>query len=242
MADYQFADAHCHLDSCAGALLPHALYITCGTSHETNLKNLRIVQQNENAYLCAGISPQEAMKHPDIQIVLQAWEEAITTSIADSGKLVAIGEIGLDYHWAKTEEEKHLQQECFVSMLQLAEKLSLPVVIHSRDAEEQVLDIVKNFNLEYMMHCFSGKAETAAAAVAHKGIISIPPIMNSERKKFTAITPLEKLVAESDAPGIGKAPEAALESIKMIAEIRQLDVAAVQKATLLNTVSFFKIK
>jgi len=242
MADYQFADAHCHLDSCAGVLLPHALMITCGTSHETNLRNLRIAQQNDNVYLCAGISPQEAMKHPDIQIVLQAWEEAITAAIADSGKLVAIGEIGLDYHWAKSEEEKHLQQECFVSMLQLAEKLSLPVVIHSRDAEERVLDIMRNFNLEYMMHCFSGKAETAMAAVAHKGIISIPPVRNKEREQFIRDIPLEKLVAESDAPGIGKTPEAALESIKMIAEIKGLDEAAVRKATLLNTISFFKIK
>lgn len=242
MDGYQFADAHCHLDSCAGGLLPHALYITCGTSHETNLKNLRIAQQNENAYLCAGISPQEAMRHRDVKIALPEWEEEISTAIADSGKLVAIGEIGLDYHWAKSEEEKHLQQECFVSMLQLAERLSLPVVIHSREAEEQVLDIVRNFNLDYMMHCFSGKAETAAAAVAHRAIISIPPVMNSERKKFIAVTPLERLVAESDAPGIGKSPEAALESIKMIAEIKQLDAAAVQKATLLNTASFFRIR
>ncbi|MCX6772763.1 MAG: TatD family hydrolase [Candidatus Micrarchaeota archaeon] len=242
MNEYSFADAHCHLDSCSGVLLPHVLMITSGTSHETNLKNLHISQQNDNVYLCAGISPQEAMKHKQIKIVIQEWEETISTQIKDSGRLVAIGEIGLDYHWAKTDEERYLQQECFISQLQLAERLALPVVIHSRDAEEQCLDILKNFNLNYMMHCFSGKSETAAAAVAHKGIISIPPMRNSERKKFIASLPLEKLVAESDAPGIGKTPEATLESIKMIAEIKALPEEQVRKQTLLNTVSFFGIK
>ena len=242
MAEYQFADAHCHLDACAGVLLPHALMVTCGTSHEINLKNLRIAQQNGNVYLCAGISPQEAMKHKDIKIVLGEWEDAIAGQIADSGKLVAIGEIGLDHHWAKSEEEKFLQQECFVSQLQLAERLGLPAVIHSRDAEEACLDIVRNFNLPYMMHCFSGSSEAALAAASGRGIISIPPISGKERKRFISELPIEKLVAESDAPGIGKSPEAALESIKMIAEIRGMEEAAVQKQTLLNTVAFFGIK
>lgn len=242
MNEYSFADAHCHLDSCSGVLLPHVLMITSGTSHETNQKNARIAQQNENVYLCAGISPQEAMKHPDIKIVLQEWEEAIATAIKDSGRLVAIGEIGLDYHWATTDEHKHLQYECFISQLQLAERLQLPVVIHSRDAESECLDTVKNFNLNYMMHCFSGKADVAAAAASHRGIISIPPMRNSERKKFIRDTPLEKLVAESDAPGIGKTPEATLESIKMIAEIKELPEEQVKKQALLNTISFFGIK
>ena len=137
---------------------------------------------------------------------------------------------------------KRLRLERRISQLQLAERLSLPVVIHSRDAEAECLDIVKNFNLPYMMHCFSGKAETAAAAAVHKGIISIPPLRSSERKKFIRDTPLEKLVCESDAPGIGKTPEAALESIRMIAEIKQLPEDAVKKQTLLNTITFFNIK
>ena len=85
MAEYQFADAHCHLDACAGVLLPNALMVTAGTSHETNLKGLRIARESPNVYLCAGISPQEAMKHKDIKIVLVEWEDAIAGEIADSG-------------------------------------------------------------------------------------------------------------------------------------------------------------
>lgn len=245
MQEYLFADAHCHLESCSGVLLQNALLITSGYSHESNLKNARLVRTRENAYLCAGIAPQEAMKHKDVKIKLVEWEEAIAGKIADTGKLVAIGEIGLDYHWAKTEEERFLQQECFISQLQLAERLGLPIVVHSRDAEEACIDIVKNFNLPFMLHCFSGKSETAIAAAASegaRGIVSIPPLRSKERRQFIRGLPLVKLVAESDAPYIGKTPEAALESIKMIAEIKGLQVEQVQKQALLNTINFFRIK
>ncbi len=241
MPSYRFADAHCHLESCAGVLLPHVLLITSGYSHESNLKNARLAREYENVYLCAGIAPQEAMKHPDIKIRLVEWEEAISTTVADTGKLVAIGEIGLDYHWASNDEQKHLQYECFISQLQLAERLALPVVIHSRDAEAECLDILGNFNLPFMLHCFSGKSELASAAAGSNGIISVPPMRSSERKQFIRGLPLEKLVAESDAPSIGKSPEAALESIKMIAEIKELPEEAVMAQTLRNTAGFFKI-
>ncbi len=242
MNEYSFADAHCHLESCSGVLLPHILHITSGYSAESNLKNARIVRQYDNAYFCAGIAPQEAMKHKDVKILLVEWEDAISGAIADSGKLVAIGEIGLDYHWAKTDEERFLQQECFISQLQLAERMQLPVVIHSRDAEGECLEILKNFNLNYMMHCFSGKSETALAAAAHKGVVSIPPLRSKERKQFIRDLPLEKLLTESDAPYIGKAPSDTLESIKMIAEIKELPLETVQKQTLMNTIEFFKIR
>lgn len=239
MPIYSFADAHCHADSMAGGFPAHILHITSGYSHESNLKNARIAEGNENIYLCAGIAPQEAMKHKDVKIMLGEWEEAI----AKLPKLVAIGEIGLDYHWAKTEEERFLQHECFISQLVLAERLSLPVVVHSRDAEEKCLEILSNFNLPFMMHCYSGSAQTAAAAAATgRGIISVPPMHNKERKKCIRDLPLEKLMVESDAPYIGKTSEDTMESIKMIAEIKQVGEEAVREQTLKNTVFFFQIK
>ena len=239
MPDYDFADAHCHLDSVAGGFLPTILHITCGYSDKANQRNGKIVQENANAYLCAGIAPQEAMKYPDIKIKLNEWEE----TIAALPKLVAIGEIGLDYHWAKTEEEKFLQHECFISQLVLAERLGLPVVVHSRDAEAMVLDILGNFNLKCMLHCFSGSADQAQAAVAGgRAVVSVPPLRNKERRKFIRDLPLEKLLAESDAPYIGKAPSDTLEAIKTIAEIKELELEAVKKQLLLNTIAFFGVK
>ncbi|MFA6214586.1 MAG: TatD family hydrolase [Candidatus Micrarchaeia archaeon] len=236
---WEFADAHCHLDSCAGGFLPTILHITCGYSQKSNARNGQIASDNANAYLCAGIAPQEAMKHPDVKIKLTEWEE----EIAALPKLVAIGEIGLDYHWAKTEEERFLQHECFISQLVLAERLGLPVVVHSRDAEAQVIEILSNFNLRCMLHCFSGKAEQAQSAVAGgRAVVSVPPLRSKERRQFIRDLPLEKLLAESDAPYIGKSPSDALEAIKMIAEIKGMDIEAVKRQLLLNTVTFFGIK
>lgn len=242
MANYSFADAHCHLESCSGLPRADVLHITSGYSHESNLKNLRIARQHENVFLCAGIAPQEAMKHKDIKILLVEWEEEIASTIADSGKLVAIGEIGLDYHWGKTPEERFLQHEAFVSQLVLAERLGLPALIHSRDAEAECLEIVKNFNLDYVMHCFSGSAEQAKAAVARRGWVSVPPLRSKERRQFVRDLPLERLLAESDAPYIGKSPSDALEAIKMVAEIKGMEAEAVKKQLLLNTIAFFRIK
>ncbi|MCX6770951.1 MAG: TatD family hydrolase [Candidatus Micrarchaeota archaeon] len=239
MTEYDFADAHCHLDQCAGGFLPTILHITCGYSQKSNERNAHIASENANAYLCAGIAPQEAMKYPDVKIKLIEWEE----TIAALPKLVAIGEIGLDYHWAKTEEERFLQHECFISQLVLAEKLGLPVVVHSRDAEAHVLEILGNFNLRCMLHCFSGSAQQAqAAAAGGRAVVSIPPMRSKERRKFIRDLPLVKLLAESDAPYIGKSPSDALEAIKTIAEIKGQDAEAVKKQLLLNTISFFGIK
>jgi len=238
MTGYDFADSHCHLESCPGMIAPQVLHITSGYSQQSNERNAHIAEENANVYLCAGIAPQEAMKHPDVKIRLVEWEE----KIASLPKLVAIGEIGLDYHWAKTPEEKHYQHEAFVSQLVLAERLGLPVVIHSRDAEEDCLEIVKNFNLQYMMHCFSGSNEQAQSACAHRGVVSVPPLRSKDRKQFIRDLPLEKLLAESDAPYIGKAPSSALEAIKTIAEIKGLAEDAVKRQLLQNTIAFFKIK
>ena len=238
MSDYLFADAHCHAASVPGGFLPHILHITSGYSHESNLQNSRVASEYENMYLCAGIAPQEAMRHQDIKIKLVEWED----EIQKLPKLVAIGEIGLDYHWAKTDEERFLQHECFISQLQLAERLNLPVVIHSRDAEEKCLEILQNFNLPFMMHCFSGKSEVAKAAADRGAMISVPPLRNKERRVYIRDLALENFVVESDAPYIGKTPADTMESIRMISEIKVIDEAKVMSQTLQNTMSFFKIQ
>lgn len=241
MEEYAFADAHCHLESCACPIPSDVLIITCGTSHETNLRNAKIASEHPNVYLCAGISPQEAMKHKQVKVALVEWEETIEKGIAQSGKLVGIGEIGLDYHWGKTEEEKYLQHECFISQLQLAERLGLPVVVHSRQAEKECVEILENFNLRYLLHCFSGDVATAKQATSSKGWVSVPPLKSGRRAEMVSVLPKERILAESDAPAIGKFPHDALEGIKIIAEAKSLPLEQAKHLTLFNTISFFNI-
>ncbi|MEM4348323.1 MAG: TatD family hydrolase [Candidatus Anstonellaceae archaeon] len=241
MEGYTFADAHCHVESCSGPIPPDILIISCGTSHQTNLRNAKIAQEHPNVYICAGISPQEAIRHKQIKVSLVEWEEAIEKEIAPAGKLVGIGEIGLDYYWGKTEEEKYLQHECFISQLQLAERLGLPVVVHSRQAEKECVEILENFNLHYLLHCFSGDAATAAQATSKNGWISVPPLRSGRRKELISLIPPERILAESDAPAIGKSPSDTFESIKLIAEAKNWSVEEAKYRTLFNTISFFNI-
>ena len=239
MPAYLFADAHCHLESCTGIVRPDILHITCGYSMGSCRRNSQICLQHENAFLVAGIAPQEAMKHKEVKVKLAEWEDEISRL----PKLVGIGEIGLDYHWAKTEEERFLQHEAFISQLVLAERLWLPVVVHTRDAEAECLEILRNFSLPVMLHCFSGTAEQALSIVSTPGrtIISVPPRQSKERKRFMRDLPIERLVPESDAPYIGKEPSDALESIKMMASIREASEDDIRAETLKTTALFFKI-
>jgi TatD DNase family protein len=239
MPVYKFCDAHCHLESVAGGFSQDILHITSGYSIDSCRRNAAIAKDNENVFLTAGIAPQEAMNHKEIKVLLSQWEDEISRFT----KLVAIGEIGLDYHWAKTEEERFLQHEAFISQLVLAERLGLPVVVHTRDAEAQCIDILRNFNIPFMLHCFSGTNEQAKLAISQnaRAIVSIPPLRNKERKQFIRDLPLDRLVAESDAPYIGKTPSDAMESIKMIAEIKGVSEDDARAATLRNSALFFKI-
>ncbi len=224
--------------------------ILVGSEVKTSKRALECANKYEKGvYAAVGLHPmrthEQKVGGDDYDFTARCGEFSydVYEKLAQFKKTVAVGEIGLDYHWAKTEEERFLQHECFISQLVLAEKLGLPVVVHSRDAEAHVLEILGNFNLRYMLHCFSGTAEQAQAAVAGgRAVVSIPPMRSKERKKFIRDLPLVKLLAESDAPYIGKSPSDTLEAIKTIAEIKEQDVEAVKKQLLLNTIAFFGIK
>jgi TatD DNase family protein len=242
--EFDFADAHCHLDSIIFSydkkINEKILYITSGYSESSNEKNMEISQKYPNVFFTAGISPQEANKYENIEQKIMEWEEELF-KMAKNKKLVAIGEIGLDYHFGKTEEERSRQLDCFYFQLHLAEKLSLPVVIHSRDAEKECIEILENFSLNYMLHYFSGKAEMARKAEEGKGFLSIPPIKSKERKKIIGQISLDKILCESDAPAAGKMPEDTIESIKMVAEIKKIELEETKKQILKNTISFFRL-
>jgi TatD DNase family protein len=252
-------DAHCHLDSipqfqkgggkdgkaaydaafCAG-LASKMLLITSGYSHESNIANSVLSQQYKNVYCCLGISPQHAQQYSHESLLHGKWEDFIKKR--KGAKLVAIGEVGLDYKWGKTEEEKTRQKACFLRMIGLSSKMGLPLVIHSRDAESACLDTLQSEGAKkFMMHCFGGSAEEAKRAIGLGGIISIPPIRSKERKKVIKEAGIENLVVETDAPYIGKLPTDASKSISMVAEHLGIGEARAAEAALENTKKFFSI-
>jgi TatD family hydrolase len=241
-------DAHCHLCDMPNFTLPESmLCVTSGYSHESNLKNAQLVKADKTGriFCIMGIAPQTAQRIGNIEAELGKSISFIRdcNSRKDETRLVAIGEIGLDNHWGKTGEDRRRQKFCFEKMLELAGELHLPIVIQSRDAETEVLDALADSGWcsPFLMHCFAGKLEEAERALNMGSLISIPPIKSKERKKIMRDAPLSSLLAETDAPYIGKTLNDINLSLQMIAEAKGTGLGEAAEATYENARKFFAI-
>ena len=234
-------DSHCHLDSQSPPFPKGMIMVTAGYSVGSSKKNLEIARSNQGVYCCVGIAPQEAQKfatEAELEAAIGKIEGII--EIKDP-KIVAIGEIGLDFHWAKDELQKEMQRKCFGAMLAIANERNLPVVVHCREAMSETLRMLEISGVRFMMHCFSGSEEEAKRALDMGGMISIPPLRSKGRKKVIKLVALERLVAETDSPAIGKTPGAVRESVAMIAEHRGITPDLAENAVYYNACRFFGI-
>jgi TatD DNase family protein len=232
-------DAHCHLDSFHNlqqiiddSKKELEAIITCGFSMESNQKAINISKEYEGfVFPVVGIAPQTAMKMKN-----KDWEMEIPDAT------VAIGEIGLDWHWAKTQEEKELQKECFLYFLKLAAEIDLPVVIHSREAHDEVFSILgEQPSGKVMLHCFTGSLEHAKLAETNGWVLSFPPIPSRSRSEVAQKLNV-KLVVESDAPYIGRFPLDTAKSVELIAAAKGKKKEEVAAETAMVTKEFFGLK
>ena len=147
--------------------------------------------------------------HP--QEVTPAWREewnTIEAAIrAHAHELVAIGEIGLDYHYEPTYKPE--QQELFRLQLDLAQELDLPVMIHNRDATEDTLKILKEAHVRGVVHCFNGSKETAQQILdmgLYLGIGGVLTFKNCKLYETLEVVPLDRIVLETDGPYLAPTP------------------------------------
>ena len=164
-------------------------------------KVLEIANNNENIFAMLGIFPSEAKTYTD------EVEEKIRANV---DKIVAIGEIGLDYYWDKSFVE--LQKEVFAKQIRLANELNLPIAVHDRDAHKDSFDIIKSENKssDVLFHCFSGSVEFMKECVKQGWYIALGGVVtfkNAVKMKDVAKeVPLEKLVLETDSPYLTPVP------------------------------------
>jgi TatD DNase family protein len=159
---------------------------------------------------------------------------------------VAIGEIGLDHHHVTEETEREKQEEVFREMLQLAEELEKPVVLHTREAEELALQILEEFKLEgVMLHCFNGRPELAEEAVKRGYLIGVTTqVLYSTRvQNIVEEIQVEDILLETDSPflyhGERNEPVNVHESAEKIADIKGLKKKEVVETTTGNAEEFF---
>ncbi len=228
-------DSHCHLERFKNPTIPKDIFPICiGYSHESNMRTVKVAEQFNLPYVL-GIAPQTAIFEG-----LNGLEDWI--SFIRSKKPKAIGEIGLDFHWAKNQEHIKLEYQLFERMLDLAEEMKLPVVIHSRKSDIEVLEILKKRSVsKFLMHCYSGDEVLAQEIVRMGGILSIPPLHSSTRKKVITKIPLECLVVETDAPYLVREMVEVKKAIEYISSVKNIGQSLVEETTTRNAKSFFNI-
>jgi len=204
-------DTHTHYDDeayeNAPALIKKMLsesvagFIAIGCSLGRSVKAVRIAEAYENVYASVGIHPGDVDGLPDDYI-------SRLKHSAQSAKVRAIGEIGLDYHYDGYSRNEQIK--AFREQLELARELNLPVIIHSREATEDCMAILREYKPLAVMHCYSGSAETAKELVKMGILISFTGVVTfkNARKAVEACeaVPLDMLMLETDCPYMAPEP------------------------------------
>jgi TatD DNase family protein len=253
-----FTDAHAHLsfpqfDEDREAIIARlqesqvSILINPGTNVQTSEGAIAIAQALPFVYANVGLHPGD-VNHFDMND-LEKLE-----SLSYCEKVVAIGEIGLDYHYP--DHNKSIQETCFREMLRMAKRRDLPVVIHTRDAWAdtfRILEEEKSSNLRGMMHCFSGGIEEAQRCLKLGFKISIPGTITFKKSTLPEVVSalsLEDLLTETDCPWLaptpyrGKRNEPAfvVEVAKKIAEIKGVAVEKVAEKVYANLTSLLQLQ
>ncbi len=207
-------DSHCHLDfpQYAGKhneVINEAVeagvhtLINIGTDLKSSKYSIDLAEKYSEVYATVGVHPHDAKNVTDS--ILSEIKE-----LASHNKVVGIGEIGLDFY--RDNSPRNIQKKIFHQQLELAGEVKLPIVIHTRDAFRDTIDIIKEYNLQLcggVFHCFPGNVEEAYEVFELGFLISIGGIVtykNSTMAKVAAEVPLEKIILETDAPFLAPTP------------------------------------
>jgi len=224
------------------------MVINIGADIASSKSTLNLAKTYDNIYSVVGVHP-----HSVSELVGVGLDEI--ESLARNKKTVAIGEIGLDYYYENS--PKQLQKEYFIEQIRLAKKLDLPIVIHSREAVKDTLDIIKSeksSNLRGVMHCFSSSVEIAKEYVKLGFYIAIGGVVTFKNARVTKevakYVPLESLLIETDCPylapepfrGKRNEPKYIKYTAEEIAKIKEVDLEEIAKITSANAKKLFEIK
>ncbi|MBQ7880994.1 MAG: TatD family hydrolase [Clostridia bacterium] len=223
--------------------------ITIGSNLEDSLVSFEIAGKYSNIYCAVGIHPEEVESF-DFERLENIVKENIRT-----GKLVAIGEIGLDYYWRKDNKEEQIK--IFKQQIELAKQYNLPIVVHCRDAYGDVLEILKEYapyNAGGVIHCYSGSIEWAKEVIklgfliSFTGVVTYPNASNIQ--EVAKWVDMDKFMMETDSPfltpvpfrGKKNNPSYVVYTAKYIAELKNKKIEEIDNITTNNAKKLFKLK
>ena len=222
--------------------------INCASSYKSISITNELTKANDFIYGALGIHPENADELTDERLL------EIKDFITSNNKIVAVGEIGLDYYWEEN-PSREVQKEAFRKQMKLAKELKLPVVIHDRDAHADTLEIMKEFpGVIGTVHCFSGSVEFAKECLKlgyYIGITGVVTFKNA--KKLVNVVkevPLERLLVETDCPYMSPEPNRGKRNqssyikyiIEKIAEIKGINSFELNKVVNNNLYTLMNIK
>jgi TatD DNase family protein len=205
-----FTDTHCHifkeyyenineiLETAKNVGINRIINNGCDT--KSNYEVINLCNKYENVYGAIGIHPEnvESYSNDDLKYI----EENLNHQ-----KIIAIGEIGLDYHYTKDNKEKQI--ELFERQLKIAETYNIPVIVHSREATEDTINCIKKYKVKGVIHSFSGSIETAKIYIKMGFILGINGVItfkNSKLKEVIKEIDLKDIIFETDSPFLTPEP------------------------------------
>ena len=221
--------------------------VNVGASIQSTKNTLELMKKYPFVYGAVGVHPNETA---ELNEQLMDWLK----HVAGEAKVVAIGEIGLDYYW--NEPEPEVQKHWFVRQLDLAREVNLPIIIHSRDAAKDTLDIIKAERAGDMggvIHCFSYSVEMAREYLNmgfYLGIGGVLTFNNAKKlKEVVDYMPMEQMVLETDCPYLSPVPNRGKRNsslnlpyvVKAISEIKGISEEEVMAATRENARRMYRL-
>jgi len=215
--------------------------LNAGYSIESSKKAIQLAEEYDFVYASVGVSPNDVEDKLDL-----------LPKLAAHPKVVAIGEIGLDYYWNK--ENKELQKEIFMRQIEIANEIDLPIIVHTRDSEEDTIDILKNKRQcknKGVFHCCLLNKEFVKEAlkldyyISFSGVITFKNSKNAE--EIINMVPLERILIETDAPYLSPEPLRGKRNdsrnlryvAQKIAEAKKMKTEEIAKITYNNAINFF---
>jgi len=252
-----FIDIHSHIDICKdidviikNAKKQNVKILTAGTSSKSNREILKLKEKYPEINICLGIYPIDALKLSEKEKTrnffinsssgksqIKEIDSEIEFIKKNKEKISAIGEVGIDLKHAK-EETLEIQKENLTKFVNLAKELDVPVVIHSRKAEKECIELLEKLNYnKIIMHCFSGNMKLVDKIIKNNWSLSIPAnVKHSEHfQKIVEKTPIKQLFCETDSPFLHpdkkfpNEPSNVIESYKKISEIKKISLAEVER-------------
>ena len=251
-------DSHCHLDhepliDNLDAVVKRSKdvgiskILTICTTLNSFIKIKEIVKKDEIIFGTYGIHPHETKDN-------KVNSELIIKEISDNNKIIGIGETGLDFYY--NHSDKVSQIESLIEHIKASIELDIPLIIHSRNAEEETFNVLNDFkqhNLKILMHCFTGSSDFAKKLLDLNAYFSASGIItfknSTDLQKTFKLIPLEKLLIETDSPFLAPEPNRGKKNepsyikytAEKLAEIKEIDIKVLTKETTNNFDKLFNL-